>query len=68
MGIIDEIGNRLTYRIVMDGEFYIPCSSFAASSCSVADLPPAWKSRWMTKTVTLDFIAGLIDFEVYCSV
>jgi uncharacterized protein YjdB len=63
MGIIDENGNRLTYRIEMDGEFYTLEQMRSIVTAPDADLSKEVKVD--DQTVTLDFIARLIDFEDY---
>jgi hypothetical protein len=63
MGIIDENGSRLTYRIEMDGEFYTLEQMRSIVTAPGADLSKEVKVD--DQTVTLDFIAKLIDFEDY---
>lgn len=63
MGIIDKDGNRLTYKIEMDGELYT--LDQMRDIVNAPDVDLAKEVKVDDKVVTLDFIAKLIDFEAY---
>ena len=63
MGIIDANGNRLTYKIEMDGKSYTLDQMRRIITAPGVDLSKEVKVD--DQTVTLDFIARLIDFEEY---
>jgi len=63
MGVIDKDGNRLTYKIEMDGELYTLEEMRAIIGELGVDLTREVKVD--DTVVTLDFIVRLIDFEDY---
>ncbi|MBC2727051.1 hypothetical protein [Desulfosporosinus sp.] len=63
MGIVDEKGNRLTYKIEMDGKLYTLDQMGEIVNAPGVDLTKEVKVD--DKVVKLAFISQLINFEVY---
>jgi len=63
MGIVDENGNRLTYKIEMDGKLYTLDQMREIVNAPGVDLTKEVKVD--DKVVTLAIISKLIDFDVY---